>query len=93
VALGDSVVPVVVVAVVVSLVVSLETEVSAVAVGEVVSLVPLDNSVVSDFVAVLKVSLVVPVVVAVVVSAVKLDSIVLDEVTSTVVADVSSGVE
>jgi hypothetical protein len=89
VALGDSVVPVVVV----SLVVSLETEVSAVAVGEVVSLVPLDNSVVSDFVAVLKVSLVVPVVVAVVVSAVKLDSIVLDEVTSTVVADVSSGVE
>lgn len=86
-------VPVVVVAVVVSLVVSLETEVSAVAVGEVVSLVPLDNSVVSDFVAVLKVSLVVPVVVAVVVSAVKLDSIVLDEVPSTVVADVSSGVE
>lgn len=86
-------VPVVVVAVVVSLVVSPETEVSAVAVDEAVSLVPLDNSVVSDFVAVLEVSLVVPVVVAVVVSAVKLDSIVLDEVTSTVVADVSSGVE
>lgn len=86
--LGDSVVPVVVVAVVVSL----ETEVSAVAVDEVVSLVSLDNSVVSDFVAVFEASLVVPVVVEVVVSAVELDSVVL-EVVSTTVVDVSSGVE
>lgn len=81
-------VPVVVVAVVVSL----ETEVSAVAVDEVVSLVSLDNSVVSDFVAVFEASLVVPVVVEVVVSAVELDSVVL-EVVSTTVVDVSSGVE